>query len=215
VLRYLLLFSAAAAVVIGAFGCGGIKGVDKIKTVVVKDVALEDQLALAKKYQRRHAWTRGAIEDLTERPETPNEPKRRVILRDTKVTVIDLNLVYEGSVTVEDPKGRRIVAAMNCEPPLSVERVEKRLSELFWFDDPTIRHVDYIRKWGKSTARSVMNHEVFAGMPAEAARESWGIPDEVVASETQGVKEERWKYKEGKRTKYLFMVGGVVGRFEE
>jgi hypothetical protein len=29
------------------------------------------------------------------------------------------------------------------------------------------------------------------------------------------VKEERWKYKEGKRTKYLFMVGGVVGRFEE
>jgi hypothetical protein len=213
--RILLLIVAAVVVVVGAIGCSSIKGVEKVKTVVVKDVPLEDQIALTEKYKGKHAWTRGTIEDLTERTDTPTDTKQRVILRDTKVTILDINLVYEGALTVEDPKGRRIVAAINCKRPLTTEKVEKRLGEIFWFDDPTIRHVDYIRKWGKNMARAVMNHEVAPGMPAEAARESWGIPNEVVASETGEVKEERWKYKEGKRTKYIFMIGGVVARFEE
>ena len=196
-------------------GCSNVKSVKKVKSVVVKDVALEDQLALLDKYKGRHAWTRGAIEDLTERAPSGNEPKKRVIPRDSKVTVIDINFAYNGAVTVDDPKGKRIVAALGCERPLTPEGIEKRFNEIFWFDDPTIRHVDYIRKWGKKTARSVMNHEVFPSMPAEAAKESWGIPDEIVVNEIGSEKEERWKYKEGKRTKYIFVIGGVVGRFEE
>ena len=196
-------------------GCSNVKNVKKVKSVVVKDVALEDQLALLDKYQGRHGWTRGAIEDLTERAASANEPKKRVVPRDTKVTVIDINFAYNGAVTVDDPKGKRIVAALGCERPLTPEGIETRLGAIFWFDDPTIRHVDYIRKWGKKTALSVMNHEIFPSMPAEAARESWGIPDEVVVSEFGSEKEERWTYKEGKRIKKIFVMGGVVGRFEE
>jgi hypothetical protein len=156
------------------------------------------------------------LEDLTERADSPTEPKKKVIPRDTKVTIIDLNLVYSGAVTVDDPKGKRVVVALNCERPLTTEIIETRLGRVFWFDDPTIRHVDYIRKWGKKTARSVVNHEVFAGMPAEAAQESWGIPDEItVSGEVASEKEERWSYKEGKRVKKIFILGGVVGRWEE
>jgi hypothetical protein len=214
VLKYVVIGVAAVAVAFGV-GCSNIKSVTKVKSVVVKDVALQDQLSLAEKYRGRHAWTRGTIEDLTERVDSANEPRKKVIPRDTKVTVVDINFAYRGALTVDDPKGKRIVMGLECERPLTPDKIETRLREIFWFDDPTIRHVDYIRKWGKKTARSVVNHEVFPGMPAEAAMESWGIPDEIVASEIGGEKEARWKYKEGKRTKYIFVISGVVGRFEE
>lgn len=214
-LKNVLFAAVIAAVALGSVGCSKIKSVDSVTSVVVKDIPLEAQLSLMDKYKGRHAWTRGTIEDLTERVDSPNEPKRKVIPRDTKVTIVDLNLVYSGTVTVDDPKGKRVVAGLKCERPLTTEIVEKRLSQIFWFEDPTIRHVDYIRKWGKKTARSVVNHEVFAGMPAEAAQESWGIPDEVAVNEVGNEKEERWTYREGKRSKKIFIIGGVVGRWEE
>ena len=195
-------------------GCGTLGKVTKVKSVVVKDLPIEQQLALFEKYRGRHAWTRGVMEDMTERVEG-GEPRKQVISRDTKVTIIDVNLVYTGTVTVDDPKGKRIVAPLKCERPLTTEKVETRLGELFWFDDPTIRHVSYIRKWGKDAAQRVMNHEVYAGMPAEAARESWGIPDEVKSSEIRGEQEVQWVYKQGKRNKYIFLVRDVVGRWEE
>ena len=214
-LKNVLFAAIAAAVALGGVGCSKIKSVDSVTSVVVKDLPLEQQLTLLDKYKGRYAWTRGTIEDLTERVDSPNEPKKKVIPRDTKVTIVDLNLVYSGTVTVDDPKGKRIVAGIKCERPLTVDGVEKRLQEIFWFEDPTIRHVEYIRKWGKKTARSVVNHEVFAGMPAEAARESWGIPDEVAVNEVANEKEERWTYREGKRSKKIFIIQGVVGRWEE
>jgi hypothetical protein len=215
VLKNVLFVAVAAAVALGGVGCSKIKSVDSVTSVVVKDIPLENQLQLLEKYKGRHGWTRGTLEDLTERADSPNEPKKKVIPRDTKVTIVDLNLVYSGTVTVDDPKGKRIVAGLECERPLKTENVEKRLSETFWFEDPTIRHVEYIRKWGKKTARSVVNHEVFAGMPAEAAQESWGIPDEVAVNEVGNDKEERCTYREGKRSKKIFIIGGVVGRWEE
>jgi hypothetical protein len=215
VLKYVLFAMASVTIVFTGVGCSKMKGVKKVTSVVVKDIPIEQQLALLEKYQGRHAWTRDAVEDLTERVDSPSEPRKRVVPRDTKVTILDLNLVYTGSVTVDDPKGRRIVAALNCEQPLTPEKVEAKLDELFWFDDPVIRHVAYIRKWGKKAARSVINHEVFAGMPAEAARESWGIPDEIRVSEIGTEKEEQWVYKLGKRNKYIYIVGNVVGRYEE
>ena len=214
-LKHVLFAVAVVAVAFAGSGCSSIKGVTKVKSVVVKDIPIEDQLALIEKYQGRHAWTRGVMEDMTERVEAGGEPRKRIVPRDTKVTVVDVSLVYSGTVTVDDPKGKRIVAALECERPLTVEKVETRLSELFWFDDPTIRHVGYIRKWGKEAAQSVVNHEVFAGMPAEAARESWGIPDEIRVSEISGEQEAQWVYKQGKRNKYIFLVGDVVARWEE
>jgi hypothetical protein len=214
VLKNVLFAVVAVAVAFGGVGCSKLGLVKKVKTVVMKDIPIEEQLALLQKYRDRSAWTRGVIEDMTERVES-GEPRKRIVPRDTKVTIRDLTLVYSGSVTVDDPKGRRIVAALKCEEPLTPEKVENRLGELFWFDDPIIRHVNYIREWGKDAAQKVMNHEVYAGMPAEAARESWGIPDEIRVSEIRGEQEAQWVYKQGKRNKYIFLVGGVVGRWEE
>jgi hypothetical protein len=213
--KYVLSVVACVTVAFAGVGCSKISSVQKVKSVVVKDVPIEQQLTLLEKYKGRHAWTRGVIEDMTERVESANEPRRNVVDRDTKVTVVDINMVYNGSVTVDDPRGKRIVAALKCERPLTPEKIETRLSELFWFDDPTIRHVKYIRKWGKKAAQNVMNHEVYASMPSEAARESWGIPDEVRVSEIGSEREEQWVYKLGKRNKYIYIVGDVVGRWEE
>jgi hypothetical protein len=203
------------AVVIGSVGCSKINSVSKVNNVISKDIPIEEQLLLLEKYKNRHAWSRGVLEDITERDVAPGEEKKRVVLRDTKITIIDMNFAYNGSITIEDPKRKKIDVGLNIERPLSVEKVEHRLSELFWFKDPTLRQVDYIRKWGKKTAQSVANHEVFVGMPSEAAMESWGFPDEVRISEIGTEKEEQWVYKEGKRNRYIYVIGGKVGRWEE
>lgn len=203
------------AVVFGTVGCSKFGSVEKVNKVISKDIPIEEQLALLEKYQGRHAWSRALIEDITEREAAPGEEKKRVILRDTKITIIDMNFAYNGSITVEDPKRKKIDAGLNIERPLTVEKIEHRLSELFWFDDPTLRQVSYIRKWGKKTAQSVVNHEVFVGMPSDAAMESWGFPDEIRVSEIGTEKEEQWVYKEGKRNRYIYVIGGKVGRWEE
>jgi hypothetical protein len=203
------------AVAIGSVGCSNMKGVKKVNKVIVKDIPIEEQLALLEKYQGMHAWSRGVIEDLTERESAPGEPKKRVVLRDTKITIIDMNFAYNGSITIEDPKKKRIDAGLNIERPLTVEKIEGRLDELLWFHDPTLRQVAYIRMWGKKTAQSVVNHEVFVGMPADAARESWGIPSEVRVSDIGSEKEEQWVYKEGKHSRYIYVIGGNVGRWDE
>lgn len=214
-LKYVLFAVVSVTVAFAGVGCSKMHNVKKMKSVVVKDIPIEQQLSLLEKYKGRHAWTRGVIEDMTERVESANEPRKRIVPRDTRVTIVDITMVYNGAVTLDDPKNKRIVAALKCERPLTPEKIEARLAELFWFDDPTIRHVTYIRQWGKKAAQHVMNHEVYAAMPAEAARESWGIPDEVRVSEIGSEKEEQWVYKLGKRNKYIYIVGDVVGRWEE
>ncbi len=52
-------------------------------------------------------------------------------------------------------------------------------------------------------------------MAADAAQESWGFPDEVRVSEIGSEKEEQWVYKEAKRSKYIYVINGKVGRWEE
>jgi hypothetical protein len=214
VLKNVLSGIIILAVMIGSMGCGS-TNFNKIKPAISKDIPIEEQLALIEKYQGIHAWSRSVIEDITEREPAPGEPKKRVVLRNTKVTIVNMNFSYNGSITIEDPKRKKIEAALDIERPLSVNKIENRLGELFWFKDPTLRQVDYIRKWGKKTAQSVVNHEVFVGMPAEAAMESWGYPDEIRVSEIGTEKEEQWVYKEGKRNRYIYVIGGKVGRWEE
>ena len=202
------------AVVFGSVGCSKF-GSSKVNKMISKDIPIEEQLALLDKYQGAHAWSRALIEDVTEREAAPGGQKKRVVLRNTKITIIDMNFAYNGSITIEDPKRKKIDTGLNIEQPLSVEKIEHRLDELFWFKDPTLRHDDSIRQWGKKTAQSVVNHEVFIGMPSEAAMESWGFPDEVRVSEIGTEKEEQWVYKEGKRNRYIYVIGGKVGRWEE
>jgi hypothetical protein len=122
--------------------------------------------------------------------------------------------VYRGSVTVEDSKRRYIVAGLDCERPLSVEKIEASLADMMWFRSPLLRHVDYIRKWGTKTARAVVNHEVFIGMPSEAAIESWGIPTTVRTSDIGDTTEEQWVYKLPLKSKYIYIKEGKVTKWE-
>lgn len=186
-----------------------------VKNVVVKDVPLEQQEDLLDKYVGRMAWTRTTLEDLTEAEPAAGEPRKKVIPQDSKVEVMDLNFAYNGAVTVLDKKRRRIVVGLEIERPLTVEKMEDKLSELMWFQDPLLRHVDYIREWGSKTARAVVNHEVFIGMPRQAALESWGPPTTVVVSEIGGKREEQWVYKGPLKSKYIYIVDEKVTKWED
>jgi hypothetical protein len=182
------------------FGCS------TVKHAVIKDIPIEKQKALLEEYKNRKAWTRVILEDLSQ---------RGVIQRDTKVEIVDLDFHMNGSVTVRGPKRKKVVHGLNVERPLSVEKIENRLAEIFWFKSPMLRQVDYIRTWGKKTGRAIRNHEVFVGMAAEAARESWGIPTEIISHEIGGQTEEQWIYRVGNRSKYIYIVNGKINKWED
>jgi hypothetical protein len=188
------------AVILVLFGCS------TVKHAVVKDIPIEKQKALLKEYKNRKAWTRIILEDLSQ---------RGVVQRDTKVEIIDLDFHMNGSVTVRGPKRKKIVHGLNIERPLSIEKMEAKLAEIFWFKSPMLRQVDYIRMWGKKTGRAIRNHEVFVGMEAEAAKESWGIPTEVISHEIGGQTEQQWIYRVGNRSKYIYIVNGKINKWED
>lgn len=208
------LIATVGILILALTGCSGSKGVDRVRNLIVKDIALEDQQMLNEKYLGQNAWTRVVLEDLTER-ETPGEPKKRVAPRDTKVEIINLNFSKNGAVTVLDPRRRKIVHGLEIERPLSVEKIEAKMDDILWFDDPMMRHVRYIRQWGKRTARAVRNHEVFIGMPREAALESWGTPTKINTNEIGGKNEEQWVFKEPRKSRYVYIIGGKVTKWED
>lgn len=197
-LRKLLL---VAPLVLVAAACS------TVKQVVVKDIPIEEQKALLEEYVGRSAWTRGVLEDLGEGGSVP---------RDTKVKIANIEMVYQGAVTVETMKKRdRITHGLEIERPLTTEKINERMHELFWFKDPVLRHVDYIRKWGSKTARAVVNHEVFIGMSAEAALESWGVPAQRNVNEIGGKVNEQWVYPSGNKNRYIYIIDGKVSKWED
>lgn len=209
------LLVAILVIVFTLPACSSVKKTyEKIGPAITADLKLEEQKMLDEKYVGHYAWTRVTVEDLTER-ETPGEPKKRIVPIDTKVEVHNLNYTYNGAISIIDTKGRQIVYGLDIERPLTVEKIEARLAEIFWFQSPLLRHVDYIRQWGKKTASAVVNHEVFVGMPAEAAVESWGIPDTVNRSPFGDKEEEQWVYKGAKRSRYIYVIEGIVTKWEE
>jgi hypothetical protein len=204
---------AIAVFAVALTGCSKFK-TSNVTRVIVKDIPLEEQQMLLDKYVGRVAWTRMTLDDLTER-ETPGEPKKKVVPRDTKITIVDMNFVYNGSLLIQDPRRRKIVVGLNVDSPLSVAKIEDRLADMMWFDSPVLRQVGYIRKWGTRTARAVVNHEVFIGMPSDAALESWGIPTAVNRNEIGGKNEEQWVYKQPLKSKYIYVVEGKVSKWED
>lgn len=200
-MRKLIVVFVLLPVVFAMTGC------TKVKNVVVKDIAIEDQKSILESYVDRSAWTRGVLEDMGEGGS---------IARDTKVMIVDVGMHYTGSVTVQTLKKRnRVVHALGLERPLTPEAIHERMGELFWFKDPTLRQVDYIRKWGKKTARAIVAHEVFIGMTAEAATESWGVPATKNVTEIGGKVSEQWVYPAGKRSKYIYILDGKVSKWED
>jgi len=197
-LRKLLV---AAAVLIAANGCS------QVKQVVVKDIPLEEQKLIHSTYNGRSAWTRGVLEDMGEGGSIP---------RDTKVEIVDIELHYSGAVTVRTLKKRnKVTQALELERPLSKEKIDGKMDQLFWFVDPTLRQVSYIRKWGKKTAQAIVDHEVFVGMSAEAAVESWGFPAKKNINDIGGKREEQWIYPSGKRNKYIYIIDSKVSKWDD
>ena len=179
----------------------------KVKRQVSKDIGIDQQQEILDQYTDRSAWTRLVLEDLGEGGS---------ILRDTKVKIIDLDMHFTGAVTVETIKKRkRYVHGLDIQRPLTTEKIHETMDDLFWFKDPTMRQVDYIRKWGKKTARAIVAHEVFVGMTAEAAEEAWGVPEKRNVNEIGTTREEQWVYPVAKRSKYIYIRDGKVSKWED
>ncbi|MDH3198644.1 MAG: hypothetical protein OEO21_10435 [Candidatus Krumholzibacteria bacterium] len=191
----------AAAMLIAANGCS------TVKQVVVKDIPLEEQKLIHDTYKDRTAWTRGVLEDMGEGGSIP---------RDEKIQIAVIGLHYSGSVTVRTLKKRnKVTQALELERPLSKEKIDAKMEELFWFVDPTLRQVAYIRKWGKKTAQAIVDHEVFVGMTAEATVESWGFPAKRNINDIGGKREEQWIYPAGKRSKYVYIIDNKVSKWDD
>lgn len=177
------------------------------KKVVVKDIPLEEQQEVMTEYKNRSAWTRGVLEDIGEGGSIP---------RDTKVSIYDVAMHYHGSVTVKTLKrGNTLTHALDLERPLTKAKIDAKMDRLFWFVDPTMRQVAYIRKWGKKTARAIVAHEVFIGMSAEAAVESWGHPAKTNLDDVSGKKHEQWIYPIGKRSRYIYIIDDKVTKWDD
>lgn len=177
-----------------------------VKHVVVKDIPLQDQEQVMDKYKDRNVWTRVTIHDMGDGGSIP---------RDEEVKIVDVAMHYKGSVTVATLKRKnKIVQGLEIGSPLTPAKIDAKLAELFWFDDPTIRHVKFIRKYGKKTAQAIMDHQLFVGMTAEAAIDSWGPPTSKQTNEIQGVVNERWVYPtdNAKKTKTLDLQGDAKSK---
>ncbi|HEX5132750.1 MAG TPA: hypothetical protein VFX92_09715 [Candidatus Krumholzibacteria bacterium] len=191
------------AIAVAATACSS------VKNVVVKDIPLEEQQAILKEYKDRIVWTRVVLQDLGEGGSIP---------RDEKVRIVDVDMHYEGAVTVATlHKKNKVRQGLSLERPLSQEKIDGALEELFWFEDPVLRHVAYIRKYGKKTARAIMDHEVYVGMAAEAALESWGNPARRNVSDIGGSTNEQWVYPTAtaNKNRYIYIIGGKVSRWDE
>ena len=179
----------------------------KVKQQYSKDIPLDEKTELLEYYKNRSAWTRVVLEDLGEGGSIP---------RDSKIKIIDLDMNFSGSVSVETiKKDKRLIHGLDIERPLSDDKIHAAMDDVFWFKDPTMRQVDYIRKWGKKTARAIMSHDVFVGMPAEAAEESWGVAAKKNVNEIGDKREEQWVYPVGKRSKYIYIIDGKVSKWED
>jgi hypothetical protein len=179
----------------------------KVKRQVSKDIPLDEQNELLKYYKDRSAWTRVVLDDLGEGGSVP---------RDTKIKIFDVDMHFSGSVAVETmKKNKRIVHGLDIERPLTPEKFHAKMDDIFWFKDPTLRQVDYIRKWGKKAGRAIVAHEVFVGMTADAAEESWGVPAKRNVNEINNKKNEQWVYPVGKRSKYIYIIDGKVSKWED
>ena len=175
-----------------------------VKEVVNQDVPLEVQEKIMDKYKDRYVWARLEIQDLGEGGTIP---------RDEKVKIVDVGMFKTGSVTVETLKKKnRVVQGLNLSKPLTEAKIDSSLAEFFWFEDPTLRHVRFIREFGKENAKLIMTHDLAAGMSPDAAMASWGKPVSMERNERNGVVQEQWGYPVANTTrlrKILFENGKV------
>ncbi|MDD4856805.1 MAG: hypothetical protein PHD74_01720 [Candidatus Krumholzibacteria bacterium] len=196
-------FSVLAVLILGVLaGCN-------VVNRVVKDIPIQERDKLGETYIGKEAWTRALLIDLR---------GQGVVDRDAKVEIVDLDLHWNGSVTVQSPNRHRITHNLGLERPLTMAAVEEKLNKLFWFTKPEYRYRMNLRKYGKKTAKAVFEHQLFKGMQREAALESWGYPDEMKSNELSGRLEEQWIYKDIRqknKKRYVYVTEGTVDHWEE
>ncbi len=196
-------FISVAVVVAAIAACSS------VKNVVVQDMPLEVQKDVLDEYKDRYVWARVQLQDLGE---------GGIVPRDEKVKIVDVGMVKSGSVTVETLKKKnRVVQGLNLDKPLTKAKIDSALAEYVWFDDPTIRQVQFIREFGKETAKLIMTHDLVAGMSPEAALASWGRPTTTERNERNGVVQERWRYPTATvgRTRDILFENGKVKSWDQ
>ena len=180
-----------------------------LKQKVVKDIPIEEMDQLKEEYQGKTAWTRALLIDIG--PEG-------FIDRDVKVKIVGLDMHWNGAVTVEGADRRRITHALDLERPLTKAAFDEKMNRLFWFKHPDYRYRMNLRKYGKKTAKSIYNHELFKGMKRDAALESWGFPDEMNSTDVGGRLQEQWIYRDPRqkgKKRYIYITDGLVDNWEE
>lgn len=189
----------------------------KVIDTQVKDLSLQEMDSLEEKYIGGKAWTRSLLINI----ETDTRVDRESILiidRDIEVKVIDLDMHWNGAVTVKGP-GRKIVRhALNIERPVTIEAYEEALSRALWFKKPDYRYRMNLRKFGKKMAKAIANHELYKGMRMEAALESWGFPNDRNKNEIGNVLQEQWVYKDPRdktKKRYIFFKDSIVDNWDE
>ncbi|MBN2184270.1 MAG: hypothetical protein JW746_02980 [Candidatus Krumholzibacteriota bacterium] len=191
----------------------GCKVVDTQK----KDLALQEMDALEEKYVGKKAWTRSLLVNI-ETDKRVDQQSITIIDRDVEVKVLDLDMHWNGAVTVKGPDRKVVRHALNVERPMTIESYEEALSRALWFKKPEYRYRMNLRKYGKKMAKAIANHELFKGMDMGAALESWGYPNDRNQNEIGGIMQEQWIYKDPRdRTKkrFIYLKDGLVDSWDE
>jgi hypothetical protein len=179
------------------------------KEKIVKYIPIEQMDDLKEKYVGRTAWTRVLLIDLG---------TEGIIDRDTKVEIVDLDMHWNGAITVKGPNRKKITHGLKLTRPMTRESFEQSIERCFWFIKPDKRYRLNLRKYGKRTAKAIYNHELFKGMKREAALESWGYPDMMKETEMSGSLEEQWIYRDPRqktKKRYVYIIKGIVDSWEE
>ena len=198
--RYIL---PALCMLLLVSGCG------TYNKTVNKDIPIEEMDALKEEYVGRTAWTRALIVDIKQ---------TGIVDRGTQIEIVELDLHWGTAVGVRAPNNRKYRHALNLERPVTSEAFRQAMEKLFWYEKPEKRYRNNLREYGKRTARAIRDHELFKGMPREAAIESWGWPDEMLSNNFGNVLSEQWIYKDPRqrtKKKYIWLIDGSVDKWEE
>ena len=180
-----------------------------VNTMVTKDLGVDEIDELEEKYVGRRAWTRALIIDLGE---------HGIIDRGVEVQLVEIDTHWGGAIGVRGPNNRKFRHALNLERPVTKDVFEQALERIFWFESPERRYRANLRLFGKRTARSIRDNEVFKGMKREAVIESWGHPDEIRPVDIGNVLTEQFIYRDPHqptKRRYVIVVDGIVDSWEE
>jgi len=151
----------------------------------MKDIPIQDMDSLEDKYLGKTAWTKGYIVDIGQ---------NGVLEQDTKVEIIELDMHWNGALSVKAPNKHKYRHALKLERPVTKEAYDEAINGILWFEKPTDRYRKNLWKYGKEIASAILNHQLIEGMSKEAALESWGPPTEIKQSQVSSEIAVQWTY---------------------